>query len=192
MKSVYGYIALTHGCKPGLLDVFLTPVPSPGPRPTGSAKCPVETFYCPDGEEIKIDNFTIWNSEKSTCEVNSQLATVFDERCNLYKCGLEQKTIQQYTSWSDGCSADIFSDELNPMFEPMCNIHDRCYITPGTTQKECDLQFLRNMQKRCQIPGTDEMCSVLANLSFQFVSNVDMIVGDKVALKQSCEAIFIW
>ena len=110
------------------------------------------------------------------------------DRCNWYSCG--KGGVNRYKTWADGCSASVFSSGMDHFFEPVCNIHDRCYITPGTTQQDCDRQFLQNMRNKCEMPGSRSLfsypvCFAMANVAFEVVASIDQFPS-KIRMKRSC------
>lgn len=92
MKGIFFTFSVTFGCRGGMLDGILRSQPAT----TEPGSCPTETFYCPDGEEIELENFSIWNDELEKCEFNEDLDKILDRNCKLYVCGREYKDVQQY------------------------------------------------------------------------------------------------
>ena len=83
-----------------------------------------KVITCPDGEAVKIAAFESWNAKEGVCGLNTDLDKHVRESCREYEC------IHDYYSWADGCSAGLLSAIYDKLFEPICNIHDLCYIMP--------------------------------------------------------------
>jgi len=68
------------------------------------------------------------------------------------------KALYPYAAKPDGCSAEGLQDlydQSNDLsndakwFESVCDEHDRCYYTEGTTSKECNAKFIVEIMDAC-------------------------------------------
>lgn len=75
-----------------------------------------------------------------------------------------------YASKPDGCSAEQLQnlyDESNklsndaPWLEKVCNEHDQCYYTEGTTAKACNAKFIVEVLDACQKIKTEDTIKYL-------------------------------
>ena len=65
---------------------------------------------------------------------------------------------------SDNCSASVIKEVVDYAFQGACFLHDLCYLSWNTNQKDCDDWFLHNMKKMCSIQeSTCPLCIVGAN-----------------------------
>jgi len=150
--------------------------------------CSRVKFFCPNGKVVEYQSQ--WSWRDFGCQFPDKLTNLLDLKCDWYSCG--KQGVARYRSWADGCSASIFKGGMDHFFEAICNVHDRCYITPTTTQTQCDNQFLQNMKNKCSI-GTGALfsyplCISMANVAFEVVSSVDQFAS-KMRMKRSCKPV---
>jgi hypothetical protein len=51
-------------------------------------------------------------------------------------------------------------------FRPACRRHDNCYDTPGSNKRECDRQFLHDLQCSCKYSENPIACRCVARMFY--------------------------
>ncbi len=139
-----------------------------GAAPGRALVCPDLEFKCALGDTFEIETHFAFPHH---CEANGSVQLAASRYCDMQGCvGALQRT--------DGCSIPVpgMNAIYNGLFKSACDLHDICYDTVGTTQRECDANFYDNLMALCRLPGLGKLrfgdCYLNANLMWAAVSAV--------------------
>lgn len=160
---VYCYLYLTTVCVP--VELWC-----PTPTQTFSAQACCSSLWLNLGSTVGLGN-----------ECTIDMADM-ESGCPMYDCYKNQSTTDLNVN---GCSY-----VPNTLFnEAACNIHDLCYITPGSTKKACDDTFVENIILiYCDNVNVFERiaCRGRAQLAGAVVSAIDSFYNDSEDLRSAC------
>jgi len=148
---------------------------------------PVE-LWCPDPTHTfssKACCSSLWLNLGSTVGLGNECTIDMGDMeagCPMYDCYKNDSTAELNVN---GCSY-----VPNTLFnEAACNIHDLCYITPGSTKQGCDDTFVENIILiYCDNVNIFERiaCRGRAQLAGAVVSAIDSFYDDSEELRRSC------
>eukprot|EP00090_Calanus_glacialis_P024407 TRINITY_DN37908_c0_g1_i1.p1 TRINITY_DN37908_c0_g1~~TRINITY_DN37908_c0_g1_i1.p1 ORF type:complete len:416 (+),score=66.78 TRINITY_DN37908_c0_g1_i1:318-1565(+) len=160
---VYCYLYLTTVCVP--VELWC-----PNPTHTFTAQACCSSLWLNLGSTIGLGN-----------ECSIEMADM-EAGCPMYDCYKNDSTAELNVN---GCSY-----VPNTLFnEAACNIHDLCYITPGSTKKACDDTFVENIILiYCDNVNVFERiaCRGRAQLAGAVVSAIDSFYNDSEELRATC------
>jgi len=160
---VYCYLYLTTVCVP--VELWC-----PNPTHTFSSQACCSSLWLNLGSTVGLGN-----------ECTIDMADM-EAGCPMYDCYKNDSTAELNVN---GCSY-----VPNTLFnEIACNIHDLCYITPGSTKKLCDDTFVENIILiYCDNVNIFERiaCRGRAQLAGAVVSAIDSFYNDSEELRENC------
>ena len=115
-------------------------------RRTERSSCPRNIqMICPTEEK----HFVVHSSRKGRgCEFNEPIMVTALRDCNN---SVMEACKDRWQKKPNNCSAPVIKEIVDYAFQGACFLHDLCYLSWNTTQKDCDDWFLHNMKQMCSV-----------------------------------------
>ena len=111
-------------------------------------KCPRNiSMVCPTTHE----RFVVHSSWcESDCKFDEPIMVTALRECNN---SVMDVCKDEWEKKPNNCSAPVKKEIVDYAFQGACFLHDLCYLSRNTEQKDCDGWFLHNMKRMCSIRG---------------------------------------
>ena len=133
-----------------LIFVFIccaeaSPIPTPARR-TERSPCPRNIrMICPTEKK----HFVVHSSREGRgCEFDEPIMVTALRDCNN---SIMDACKDRWKKKPNNCSASLIKEVVDYVFQGACFLHDLCYSSRNTEQKDCDDWFLHNMKQMCSL-----------------------------------------
>ena len=124
-----------------------TPENPNGTKPVISISCPRNiSMICP----TKNDTFVVhssWNGALG-CKFDEPIMVTALRECNN---SVMDSCKDEWEKKPNNCSSPVIKEVADNAFQGACFLHDLCYLSLNTKQKDCDDWFFHNMKQMCLI-----------------------------------------
>ena len=121
---------------------------------------------CPTGMYFAVHSS--WHGLLSGCKFDEPIMVTALKECK--DNSVPEACEDKWENRPNNCSAPVLKKAVDYAFQGACFLHDLCYLSLNTAQKDCDNWFLRNMNQICSIrKATRYLCNLGASAVYTAV-----------------------